>query len=143
MKTIVERLKEYLDYKGVSPSFAEMEIGVSNGTLSKPFNAKTTIKTNTLEKFLITYKDINPGWLLTGEGSMVKNESVFLEKELPPNDKEAELLQKQVALLEENKILLQEKIAYQTKLLVQFEREIEDFKKASKHPKFSDKPVKH
>ena len=44
-----------------------MEIGVSNGTLSKPFNAKTTIKTNTLEKFLITYKDINPGWLLTGE----------------------------------------------------------------------------
>ena len=73
MKTIVERIKEYLEFKGVSPSSAELKIAVSNGTLSKPFNSGTTIKTNTLEKFLNIYNDINPEWLLTGNGLMIKD----------------------------------------------------------------------
>lgn len=72
MITIVERLKQYIDFKGIAVSSAERDIGVSNATLSKPFKSKTTIKTDTLEKFLIHYNDINPIWLLTGEGDMIK-----------------------------------------------------------------------
>ncbi|WP_185284939.1 S24 family peptidase [Elizabethkingia anophelis] len=72
MDSIVNRLKEYLSHKGISTSAAEMDINLSNGTLSKPFNAGTTIKTNTLEKFLSVYKDINPEWLLIGSGKMIK-----------------------------------------------------------------------
>lgn len=68
MSLIVIRLKEYLDFKGIKSATAETSIGVSNGSLSKPFTLKTTIKTDTLEKFLSVYTDINPIWLLTGEG---------------------------------------------------------------------------
>ncbi|WP_185113207.1 MULTISPECIES: helix-turn-helix transcriptional regulator [unclassified Chryseobacterium] len=74
MKNIVEKLKEYLDFKGVSVSVAEKEIGVANGTLSKPFKANTTIKTDTLEKFLNVYTDINPFWVLDGSKAMIKSD---------------------------------------------------------------------
>ncbi len=75
MKTIVEKLKEYLDNKGIAVSVAEKEIGLSNGSLSKPFNTGTTIKTDTLEKFLIHYNDINSDWLLRDkEFNYVNNE---------------------------------------------------------------------
>ena len=72
MSLIVIRLKEYLDFKGIKYATAETSIGVSNGSLSKPFKLKTTIKTDTLEKFLSVYTDINPIWLLTGEGKKTK-----------------------------------------------------------------------
>lgn len=75
MKTIVNRLKEYLDYKSISVSVAEKEINISNASLSKPFKNNTSIKTDTLEKFLITYPEISPEWLLTGKGSMLNEDS--------------------------------------------------------------------
>lgn len=74
MDTIVQRLKKYLDFIDVSVSVAEKKINLSNGSLSKPFNANTTIKTDTLEKFLNTYPELNPEWLLTGQGSMLKEQ---------------------------------------------------------------------
>lgn len=74
MKNIVEKLKEYLDFKGISVSAAEKEIGVANGTLSKPFKANTTIKTDTLEKFLNIYTDINPFWVLDDSKAMIKSD---------------------------------------------------------------------
>ncbi|TDS50720.1 S24 family peptidase [Myroides indicus] len=73
MKSIVTKLKQYLEHKEIAISYAEKEIGVSNGTLSKPFKNNTTIKTDTLEKFLNKYSDINPEWLLTGKGEMLKD----------------------------------------------------------------------
>lgn len=72
MKTIVEKLKEYLAQKMIPISLAEKKIGLSNGSLSKPFNTGTTIKTDTLEKFLNHFSDINPDWLLKGKGQMLK-----------------------------------------------------------------------
>ncbi|MEN5434132.1 S24 family peptidase [Sphingobacterium faecium] len=76
MHSIVTRIKEYLKEKDIAPSIAEREIGTSNGSLSKPFNANTTIKTDTLEKFLKKYSDINPEWLLSGNGGMLKTETI-------------------------------------------------------------------
>ncbi len=87
MTNIVGKLKEYLDFKNIKPTTAEREIGLSNGSLSKPFNANTTIKTDTLEKFLFTYSDINPLWVLDDSPNMLKklnlgevNESLQLYK---------------------------------------------------------------
>lgn len=77
MSSIVKRLSQYIEHKGISVSVAEKEIGISNGSLSKPFKSNTTIKTDALEKFLKTYIDINPNWLLNGAGSMLKNTAEF------------------------------------------------------------------
>ncbi len=70
---IVNRIKEYLENKGIPINRAEKEVGLSTGSLSKPISGGKTIKTNTLEKFLNKYNDINPEWLLTGTGDMLKS----------------------------------------------------------------------
>jgi phage repressor protein C with HTH and peptisase S24 domain len=76
MKNIVEKLKEYLEYKNIAVSVAEKEIGASNASLSKPFKANTTIKTDTLEKFLRRYNDINPMWILNNSNTMLKSDVI-------------------------------------------------------------------
>lgn len=73
MSTIVSRIEEYLALKRIAPNAAEKAIGVANGTLSKPINDKKTIRTNTLEKFLSFYSDINPFWLTTGNGTILND----------------------------------------------------------------------
>lgn len=77
MRNIVSKLNEYLQFKGISITSAEREIGLSHASLSKPIKANTTIKTDTLEKFLQTYSDLNPMWLLdhSPEMLMKKNTS--------------------------------------------------------------------
>lgn len=72
MRNIVEKLKEYLDFKNIEIAVAERELGVSNASLSKPFKAGTNIKTSTLEKFLFTYKDLNPLWVLDESPNMLR-----------------------------------------------------------------------
>jgi phage repressor protein C with HTH and peptisase S24 domain len=81
MESIVARLKQYLDFIGVNTSNAEIAIGVSNGSLSKPFKSETTIKTDTLEKFLKTYADINSDWLLRGKGNIINDTGLELANE--------------------------------------------------------------
>ena len=65
MSRVVQRLQEYLQSKGITPSKAESMIEVSNGTLSKPFKQNKNIKTDTLEKFLSVFTDLNPSWLFS------------------------------------------------------------------------------
>lgn len=79
MNNIVTRLKEYLDFKGISVASAEKKVGISNSSLSKPFNNKTSIKTETLESFLKAYDDINAEWLLFGIGEMLKVDEVEID----------------------------------------------------------------
>lgn len=74
MDNIVSRLKKYLDFKGIPVGTAEKKVGISNSSLSKPFNNKTSIKTETLESFLNAYRDINAEWLLFGFGEMLKDD---------------------------------------------------------------------
>jgi len=76
MSKIVERIGEYIEFKGLKVSRVESSINVSNGTLSKPIANNKSIKTETLEKFLSfpEYSDINLQWLFTGEGSVIINE---------------------------------------------------------------------
>lgn len=140
---IKERILQIANNQNISyEKFCE-NIGVTYGNF-KGENKKRPINSNILESILSIYPNVNPAWLLTGQGKMLIEEDSYIEELISPNnDKEVELLQKQIALLEENKILLQDKISFQAEKLKQFEKEIEDLKKATKRPEFSEKPVKH
>lgn len=72
---IVERIKEYLDIKGISIAAFERSIGMSNASFGKSLKNKGAIGTDKLENILIKYNDISPSWLLTGEGPMLKSAS--------------------------------------------------------------------
>lgn len=68
---MVLRIKEYIDFKGISVSQFERKAGLSNGILGKAIKANGAIGSDKLEDILRTYPDINPIWLTTGRGSML------------------------------------------------------------------------
>lgn len=132
MNSIVFKIKQYLDHKGIATSAAEKEIGVSNGTLSKPFKANTTIKTNTLKKFLRKYNDINTEWLLTGKGEMLKREILSFSSTKKVENTFSDF----IAHSKEEKLILMENIDLHKKLntileekVQKLEEEIKDLKK--------------
>ncbi|MBP3354123.1 MAG: hypothetical protein J6L02_05685 [Bacteroidales bacterium] len=68
---ILKRLKEYLDYKGISISAFEKSVGMSNASFSKQLNTGKTIGADKLENILTKYFDLSADWLLRGEGEMI------------------------------------------------------------------------
>lgn len=70
---ILERIKEYIDFKKIAISAFERSIGMSNASFGKSLKNGGAIGTDKLENILIVYADINPIWLLTGEGSMLRD----------------------------------------------------------------------
>ena len=83
----VQRIQQYIENKGISKYKFYQQSGLSNGALDKGEN----IGSDKCEKILYAFPDLNSDWLLTGRGSMLKNnepESVdnkedIEEKELP------------------------------------------------------------
>lgn len=81
MSNTVSRIKQYIDYKGLSVRKFEETTGFSNGAFASQFKNKKTIGVDKVENILQVYDDINPIWLLTGEGEMLKK-SIGSDKEL-------------------------------------------------------------
>lgn len=70
---MLNRLKKYIDYKGISVSAFEKSIGMSNASFGKSLKNGGSIGGDKLEKILSVYPDINAEWLLTGGGEMLKS----------------------------------------------------------------------
>lgn len=70
---MLNRLKKYIDYKGISISAFEKSIGMSNASFGKSLKNGGSIGGDKLEKILSVYPDINAEWLLTGAGEMLKS----------------------------------------------------------------------
>ena len=81
---VLKRLKEFIDANGLSIAAFEKSIGMSNASFGKSLKKNGAIGSDKLENILTVYPDINPDWLLTGRGSMLKSEEV-----VPRSDKEA------------------------------------------------------
>lgn len=71
---VSERLGQYLDQKGISFYAIENALNAGRGSISKAVKEGKSIGSNTLENILNLYPDLNPNWLLTGKGSMCKDE---------------------------------------------------------------------
>ncbi|MFH7000133.1 helix-turn-helix transcriptional regulator [Flavobacterium sp. FlaQc-57] len=63
---IVNRILQLIKYKGINKRKFYIETGLSNGFLDKVKD----IGASKIEQILTTYPDINPEWLLTGNGNM-------------------------------------------------------------------------
>lgn len=95
-----ERMREYLDYKGISKYKFCNDLGFSNKFLDNSSN----MGTDKACKILHYYPEINSEWLLTGNGPMIKEEetsvvimnrdrrtvdSIHMNQEIPLYDLEA------------------------------------------------------
>lgn len=81
----IERLYEYLDYKKLKPTALEKEIGLSNGYISVQKKRNADMGEGALNKIIDYCRDINPLWLLTGEGSMLRREQKKAEMPETPS----------------------------------------------------------
>lgn len=70
MSEVSDRLRIYIDYKGLSVSRFEKSIGAANGFVG---NISKGISRDKLEKITNQYPDLSRDWLLYGEGDMLKN----------------------------------------------------------------------
>lgn len=96
---ILDRLKEYIDYKNINISAFEKSIGMSNASFGKSLKNKGAIGTDKLENILLKYTDINPVWLLTGQGDMTWDPLLCLTSQknnLPQNEPIIDLLKEQL-----------------------------------------------
>jgi hypothetical protein len=66
---ITERIIQVLEQKGITKYKFCKDLGFSNGFLDKPREITTDKYANILEYF----QDIDPIWLLTGKGEMIKD----------------------------------------------------------------------
>lgn len=67
--SIKERLKKYIEYKGMSNRAFSMSIGMSGNYVS---SMKNSPQPCVVEKISCCYPDLNTGWLMTGVGKMIK-----------------------------------------------------------------------
>ena len=68
--SVKERLMTFLRYLEVGQRKFEMTCGLSNGYIN---NIKQSISPAKLSKITSTYPELNAGWLMTGEGEMLKS----------------------------------------------------------------------
>lgn len=66
---VKERIQQYIDVKRISINSFENSINASNGYWRKT----KSISANVVSDILRIYSDINPVWVMTGEGEMIKN----------------------------------------------------------------------
>ena len=68
-KTVKERLAAFIEFKGLSKNKFEQMCGLSRRYAS---NISRSIQPDKIEKISLAFPDLNTGWLLTGEGEMLK-----------------------------------------------------------------------
>lgn len=80
---IMERLKMFIERQGLTIKSFERSIGMSNASFGRSLKTGGNIGSDKVEKIISVYPQINPVWLLTGEGSMLVDEG---EKPAPKPD---------------------------------------------------------
>lgn len=75
--TVKERLIEFLKYKNLSQAKFAKTINVSSGYVNAIRKSIQPDKVNTIA---MHFPDLNTGWLLTGEGEMLKNDEKMMKE---------------------------------------------------------------
>lgn len=66
---IIDRIRQYLDFKDISDYRFEKDLSLSKGYINKAKNPTSDV----LMKICGIYTDISPEWLVTGKGEMIRN----------------------------------------------------------------------
>lgn len=68
--TTKERLKEFVSKQGLGQNAFEKKVGIAVGYLA---SKSISVTSDTIEKVVDNFPDLNLDWLITGEGDMLKN----------------------------------------------------------------------
>lgn len=73
----LQRIKIFIDNKGITIKAFEESVGFSNGAFGSQLRNNKTIGVDKIENILSVYPELSPEWLLTGKGTMLKTEKVY------------------------------------------------------------------
>lgn len=74
MANISDRIAQIIAHTKISTRAFEQQIGCSNGVIARCIGKGTDISSLWVSKIVESYPFIDPGWLLTGHGSMLKRD---------------------------------------------------------------------
>lgn len=69
---MISRIKEFIDHEGLTVRSFEQKIGASNGLIRKAIANNTDIQSKWISSIIDNFPHLNPDWLLTGEGKMLR-----------------------------------------------------------------------
>lgn len=118
---IKERIIQVIENKGIAKEVFYVKIGMTSANFRGEAK-KRPINSNAIENILSEIPDLNPEWLLTGKGSMLKESNVIIDKPNPVRDK---------------------LILRQDQLIEHLEKENKDLKKQVANLKKDKEPVFH
>jgi len=110
---VKERLLKFLEYKGLSKSEFCRSIGVSVSFINSMVKAMQPDK---VDRITLKYPEFNTGWLMTGEGQMLRDtkERIEEENELTVsevirmmNDQRKEFNKQSEELMTQNRMLIE------------------------------------
>ena len=78
--TVKDRIKIFISSLGLTNQRFEIECGLSNGYIA---NMRKGVGNDALERISNKYPELNTGWLLTGEGVMLKSGSATTDNSTP------------------------------------------------------------
>lgn len=105
---IIDRLYQYLDYKGIKKTRFEKEIGLSNGYLGTQKRRNADLGEGVIQKIIDNSPDLSVVWFVCGNGEMLNyseetmndkvNNSISLEK------KDSQIKQRLLNYLKHNQV---------------------------------------
>lgn len=70
---MISRIKEIIEYSGLSNRAFALKCGIKDNTFSNQLNGVRDVSLNTIISILLTFENISAEWLIRGEGEMIKN----------------------------------------------------------------------
>jgi len=75
-----DRITQFLVNENISSAEFADKIGVQRSSVSHVLNERNYPSTSFIQKMLTTYKNLNPRWLLLGEGPMLNSPTAFIKE---------------------------------------------------------------
>ena len=72
---MISRLSQFLEYQGINVRQFEQLISASNGMIRKAIANNTDIQSKWIAKIIDNFPNLNPEWLLTGKGNMLRDDN--------------------------------------------------------------------
>lgn len=78
----IERLFMFFETKSLKHTPVEKDLGLTNSYLGKMRDRKGSIGSDILEKIFCKFPELSPDWLITGNGSMLRDNKIREESKL-------------------------------------------------------------
>lgn len=73
VSNVLERLNRIISYYDLSLRKFAISLGVHYNTIQNTFYRQSDVSFSILNKVITTYPEINPEWLMTGKGEMIRD----------------------------------------------------------------------